>query len=564
MKQGNAKAGWMLEALVESRTDIFSVVIASSISNFLQVFVALFAMVIYNKIVPNNAIETLLTISIGIVIIIVADFFFKILKGRIQQDQATRLELNLSNTLYKKILSWDLQSVPKLPGSSVLLLRDVDTVIQLFGNASISVVVGLPFVIVYIVVIYLVASELAYVTITATIFSILVSIIYFKLIESASTKTKEAQVEKSGAFIETLNNIEGVKSLGDYSYFNEKWHKVQVANAFFSSKLSNYLYDASTIASSIAAISQIVILSFGAFLIFSGEISSGSLIAAVLMHGRAQQPLQAMVQFLMRYSVAKTAIKRIEQVFSIESNEERRRQNIKVSTISSAISFRSVEFSVGEVQRSVLTIPLLDFPANQKVGILGSVGSGKSTFLKLLSGVLTPTQGSVSFGAYDTSAIDQSVLRSSVAYLGQQPSIFSGTIRENIALSKRDADDEEIAAALQLSGFDRILKGFPNGLSFVLSEGGRELSGGQKQILALARTLLSNPVVVALDEPTSSMDPRHELLFIKRISEFTENRSFFVVTHRRPILKLVDRIIVIENGKVVMDGPRDDVLSKFE
>ena len=564
MKQGNAKAGWMLEALVESRTDIFSVVIASSISNFLQVFVALFAMVIYNKIVPNNAIETLLTISIGIVIIIVADFFFKILKGRIQQDQATRLELNLSNTLYKKILSWDLQSVPKLPGSSALLLRDVDTVIQLFGNASISVVVGLPFVIVYIVVIYLVASELAYVTITATIFSILVSIIYFKLIESASTKTKEAQVEKSGAFIETLNNIEGVKSLGDYSYFNEKWHKVQVANAFFSSKLSNYLYDASNIASSIAAISQIVILSFGAFLIFSGEISSGSLIAAVLMHGRAQQPLQAMVQFLMRYSVAKTAIKRIEQVFSIESNEERRRQNIKVSTISSAISFRSVEFSVGEVQRSVLTIPLLDFPANQKVGILGSVGSGKSTFLKLLSGVLTPTQGSVSFGAYDTSAIDQSVLRSSVAYLGQQPSIFSGTIRENIALSKRDADDEEIAAALQLSGFDRILKGFPNGLSFVLSEGGRELSGGQKQILALARTLLSNPVVVALDEPTSSMDPRHELLFIKRISEFTENRSFFVVTHRRPILKLVDRIIVIENGKVVMDGPRDDVLSKFE
>lgn len=563
MNERKIKNRWILEAVIDSKADMISILIASSISNFLQIFIALFAMVIYNKIVPNNAIDTLLTISIGIFIIIIADFFFKILKGRIQQDQSASLEVRLSDRLFKKIMSWDLQAVPKLPGSSAMLLRDVESVVQLFGNASVNVVVGLPFIFIYTAVIYSVAGKLAYVTILSAIMLLFLSFIYFKLIEGASTNAKDAQVAKSGAFIETLNNIEGVKSLGDYSYFQDKWHDIQKANTLFSGKLGTYLHDASTLASSIAALAQIAILAFGAFLIFSGEISSGALIAAVLMHGRAQQPLQGMVQFLMRYSVAKTAVKRIDQVFSVESNEDRRRQNIKVNNISAAVSFRSVEFNVGDVQRSVLTVPLLDFPVGQKVGILGSVGSGKSTFLKLLAGVLTPTQGSVSFGAYDTSAIDQSMLRSSVAYLGQQPAIFSGTIRENISLSKRGATDDEIAVALQLSGFDRILKGFPNGLSFVLSEGGRELSGGQKQILALARTLLSNPTVVALDEPTSAMDPRHELLFIKRIAEFTESRSFFVVTHRRPILALVDRIIVIENGNVVMDGPKDEILAKF-
>lgn len=557
------KDHWILGIFVEARVELFSVFIASSISHFLQIFIALFAMVIYNKIVPNNAIDTLMTITLGVCIIIFSDFIFKVLKSRIQEGQNRRLELGLSDRLYKKIISWDLQSVPKLPGSSALLLRDVDTVVQLFGSSTINVIVGLPFALLYVFIIFLVAQDLAFVTLASAVTSLLINLIYFKFIERASSKAKDAQVEKSAAFIETLNNIEGVKSLGSYTHFFEKWARVQEFNATQSDKLNRYLSDATSATGLVGSLSQVLILAFGAYLIFSGSITSGALIAAVMMHGRAQQPLQAMMQFLMRYSVAKTAVKRLDRVLTSQSNEELRRENIKVNKLASTITFRNVEFNVGEVQRSVLTVPAVAFPEGQRVGILGSVGSGKSTFVKLLAGVLTPTEGSVAFGPYDTSAIDQSVLRSSVAYLGQQPSIFSGTIRENITLSKREATDDEIEKALELSGFDKILRGFPNGLSFVLSEGGRELSGGQKQILALARTLLSEPEVIVLDEPTSAMDPRHELLFIKRMKEFTKGRSFFVVTHRRPILALVDRVIVIENGKIVMDGERDEVLSKF-
>lgn len=563
MIETDRKNRWIMKIFSDSKFDIFSIMIASSISYFLQIFVALFAMIVYNKIIPNNAFDTLVTITAGISIVIFSDFLFKLLRTRIQQNQNRRLDLRLSDNLYKKIINWDLQSIPKLPGSSSLLLRDVDTIVQLFGSASINVVIGVPFIFIYIAVIYLVAGALAYVTITAALLSFLVVIAYFKVVENASIEAKHAQIEKSAAFIETLNNIEGVKSLGNYTHFFEKWQRVEHFNADYSQRLNTYISDATTLMAFITSTAQVMVLALGAYLIFSGQMSSGSLIAAVMMHGRAQQPLQAIMQFLMRYSVAKTAVKRLDRVFNTYSNEEKRRKNIKVTHLSSQLSFSNVEFAVGDVPRSILSVPKLSFTPQQKVGILGSVGSGKSTFIKLLSGVLTPTEGSVTYGPYDTSAIDQSVLRNSVAYLGQQPSIFSGTIRDNITLSKPDATDIEIENALNLSGFDRILKGFPNGLSFVLAEGGRELSGGQKQILALARTLLCNPEVIALDEPTSAMDPRHELLFIKRMQEFTKNKSFFVITHRRPILSLVDRIIVIENGKIVMDGERDEVLSKF-
>lgn len=563
MIETDRKNRWIMKIFSDSKFDIFSIMIASSISYFLQIFVALFAMIVYNKIIPNNAFDTLVTITAGISIVIFSDFLFKLLRTRIQQNQNRRLDLRLSDNLYKKIINWDLQSIPKLPGSSSLLLRDVETIVQLFGSASINVVIGVPFIFLYIAVIYLVAGTLAYVTITTALLSFLVVIAYFKVVENASIEAKHAQIEKSAAFIETLNNIEGVKSLGNYTHFFEKWQRVEHFNADYSQRLNTYISDATTLMAFITSTAQVMVLALGAYLIFSGQMSSGSLIAAVMMHGRAQQPLQAIMQFLMRYSVAKTAVKRLDRVFNTYSNEEKRRKNIKVTHLSSQLSFSNVEFAVGDVPRSILSVPKLSFTPQQKVGILGSVGSGKSTFIKLLSGVLTPTEGSVTYGPYDTSAIDQSVLRNSVAYLGQQPSIFSGTIRDNITLSKPDATDIEIENALNLSGFDRILKGFPNGLSFVLAEGGRELSGGQKQILALARTLLSNPEVIALDEPTSAMDPRHELLFIKRMQEFTKNKSFFVITHRRPILSLVDRIIVIENGKIVMDGERDEVLSKF-
>lgn len=557
------KDNWILNSFIEVKADILAAIAATIITYALQLIIALFAMVVYNKIIPNGALETLITATGGILILVISDTFFKFLRSRININQNRYLESKLANSLYGKIIAWDLQSVPKLPGGSSLLLRDLETVVQLFGAASLNLIVGLPFVFIFVFAIYLLAGSLVYVTITGVILTLLINLVFFKFLERASENAKEAIVEKNAAFIETLNNLEGIKSLASYKYFDSKWTNVDQAQGLTSDQLARYMGDASTAAGFVSSVCQVAILAFGAFLILDGDLSPGALIAGVLLHGRAQQPLQGLLQFLLKLSVARVAIKRISGVLSSQSNEDRRRQNIKVASVKGPISIKDLEFSPREDGRSILSVPILRLENEQKIGILGSVGSGKSTFVKLISGVLTPTTGSVSYGNYDTTAIDQENLRSSVAYLGQQPSIFSGTIRDNIALGKLTASDEEIEQAMALSGFDKVLRGFPNGLSFSLSEGGRELSGGQKQILALTRTLLSNPNVIVLDEPTSAMDPRHEVLFIRRMTTFIEGRTFVVVTHRRPILSLVDRILVIEGGKIVMDGARDDVLKKF-
>ena len=262
------KNRWIRAIFLDSKFEIISVIIASSISYVLQIFVALFAMIIYNKIVPNNAVDTLVTISVGICIIILSDFIFKLVKTRIQQNQNRNLDLKLSDNLYTKIMNWDLQSVPKLPGSSALLLRDIDTVVQLFGSASINVVVGIPFILIYSVVIYAIASTLAYVTLASALLSFLIVAIYFNLIDQASTSAKNAQIEKSAAFIETLNNIEGVKSLGSYGQFFRKWQRVQISNAEYSEQLNKYINDVTSITGLITSLAQVIILALGAYLIY--------------------------------------------------------------------------------------------------------------------------------------------------------------------------------------------------------------------------------------------------------------------------------------------------------
>ena len=308
---------------------------------------------------------------------------------------------------------------------------------------------------------------------------------------------------------------------------------------------------------------QISLLAAGAVLAINNQISTGALFAAVILNGRTIQPLIQLSNVLTKYSTAKASIGKLDNVFDALSSEEKRRQNLRLDEIKGPIVIRNLSFAPTNSEYSILTVPSLKIPDKQKVGIVGSVGSGKSTFVKLVSGVYTPSEGNITYGPYDISALHQSDFRENVVYLGQNVGIFSGTIRENLCVGREDISDQELSDALKLSGFESILKKFPNGLSFFVSEGGRELSGGQRQILALARAFISRPNVIILDEPTSAMDPRHENLFVKNLGNFTKDKTFIVVTHRKPILSIVDRILVIEEGKVILDGPSNEVLQKI-
>ena len=557
------KSSWLTTELKKKKAHLFAAIVATAFSNFFAIFTSLFVMVVYNRIIPNDALSTLLTVLVGISILIVSDTLLKFLKGRIINSASADIERRLQSTLYDKVISWDLQKVPKLSGSSATLVKDLENIIELFASTTINVVVGLPFIIVYLLVIYIIGYQIAFVSLCLIVMVLLVNIIFYFFVQSQAANSKNSFIEKSSQFIETLANLETIKSIGDYTFFSRKWSGVVGDSNKASFELKDSLSDVSVLNAAITSFGQVLIVSVGAYLVISQEITTGALIASILLNGRAQQPAMQLSSLIQKFATALVSKRKLDQVFNSISNEEARRENLKLKKITGDFLIRDLDYSIEETRTPILNITHLRIRAGEKVGIVGSVGSGKSTLLKLLSGVYTPTAGSISIGNYNISALNQSVLREYVSYLGQTPGIFSGSIRENICLTKRDASDDEIDTALKLSGFDRILTRFSNGLSYKLSENGRELSGGQKQILALARSFLNDPKYVLLDEPTSAMDPRHELLFIKNIHQMIADRTLIVVTHRKPILNLVDRILVVENGKIVIDGARDEVLKKF-
>ena len=410
----------------------------------------------------------------------------------------------------------------------------------------------------------LIAGPVAFVVSITAIICLGYSVYFYKVTSQLGNDTKNASIEKNSLFLEAVSNLETLKSIGNYDYFLSKWDVSDKSARQNSLKLKNLLADANSTNALFQALSQVAVVSVGAYYVINGGVTSGALIAAVILNGKTIQPIIQLSSLLQKFSTAKTGYSKLNQTFEKISKEELRRSNIKLEKVSGEIKIRKMTFQPEGLQAPIIQVNRLIIKNKQSVGIIGSVGSGKSTLLKLIAGVLTPTSGTVSFGNFDTTAVNQTVLRRDVAFLGQSAGIFAGTVRDNLTFGDKSISDDSIVEKMSLTGMDLILKGLPNGLSFNLSENGVELSGGQKQILALTRAIISEPSVVLLDEPTSAMDPRHEQLFIRQIAQFAKDRTFIVVTHRKPILALTERIIMVESGEIAIDGPRDDVLAKFK
>lgn len=555
---------WLYSEILNQKPKLIKALFSNLIINTLQIFISLFTMAVYNKIIPNNAISSLVSLAVGVSMLIVFDLLFKLLKARLLLSASDDIEAALQPKLFSKVISWDLAKRPKFSGSSAMLIRDLESVIELFANSSLATLIGLPFVIVNLAVIGLVAGPVVYITLSICLLTLFISTFYYHYVVRLSEQSKKLLTDKSSVFLEAVSNLETLKSIGNYGYFQKKWNSIDFESREVSDKVKLTLSDVASANALVTSLGQVVLIAVGAYFVIVGDVTSGGLIAAVMLNGRTVQPISQLSNLLQKFSTARAGFVRLDAVFRAQSVEELRRKNIRLSRVDGPIHVNNLAFKPEGASAPILNINKLRVNPGEHIGVVGSVGSGKSTFLKCLAGVITPNEGSVSYDAFDTSAIHQADLRRSVAYLGQSPGIFSGTVRDNLLLGNDQVSEDVILEVIKVTGLDAVLKKLPNGLEFVLSEGGRELSGGQKQILALARALISQPSTVLLDEPTSAMDPKHEQLFIKQMREFVSGRTMVVVTHRKPILALTERIIVIEAGRVVLDGGRDEVLARFK
>ena len=542
---------------------------ATFIINFLALVSSLYVMNVYDRVIPNQAYETLWVLSIGVTLAIVFEFIAKMIRGHLTDIAGKKADLIISSALFRRVLALRLADRPASAGSYANNLRDFESVREFMTSASLLALVDLPFLLLFILVISIVGGKLAFVPLTIIPIVVLVGFWVQRPLSRYINESMQEGSQRQGLAVEALEGIETLKTNNATSWAQQRWDEYTAktsASAIKVKDTSNFMVNFAT---GMQQLNTVALVLVGTHLIHAenpaDRITMGALIASVILSGRALSPLAQIAGLAIRFQQAKLALEGINNIVERPVERAPERKYVTLSQVQGNISFDKVSFKYDEESSPAVTSLSLNIRPGEKVGILGRIGSGKSTLLKLASGLYDAAGGNVMLDGVDMRQIDPNFLRSQVLLLSQSPRLFLGTLRENMDLARVDgySTDQELLQALRRFGLDKIIRQHPRGLDMPLGEDGLGLSGGQKQIIALARMTLRSPRVVLLDEPTTGLDQATERMALSAVGQWCQDKTLIVVTHRPQVLQIVNRIIVMDGGKIVMDGPRDLVLQKL-
>ncbi|MDH2998752.1 hypothetical protein A1D22_02800 [Pasteurellaceae bacterium LFhippo2] len=561
---------WFWKVIWRFKSYYGQVILATFIINFLALVSSLYVMNVYDRVIPNKTYETLWALSIGVVIAIFFEFVAKMIRSRLTDIAGKKADLIISSALFRRVMSLRLIDKPVSSGSYANNLRDFESVREFMTSASLLVLVDLPFLFLFVGVIYLVGGKLAIVPTAIIIAVILVGVLSQPKLAAKLNESMRESSQRQGLIVEALDGIETLKANNALNWAQQRWdtYTAKTATSQMKAKdVSNLVVNFSTM---LQQLNTVFLVLLGTYLIHSEDegsrITMGALIAAVILSGRALAPLAQVAGLATRFQQARLALKGIDGIVERPIERDVDRQYVTLDQVSGAMQFNNVAFEYNKDTGNALANVNVVIKPGEKVGILGRVGSGKSTMLKLASGLYEPSSGGISLDGVDIRQIDPNFLRSKVSLLGQSSRLFLGTLRENLDIARTDnfSSDQELLIALRRFGLDHLVNKHPRGLDMPLGENGQGLSGGQKQLVALARLTIKDPRVVLLDEPTSDLDQASEEMVLQALAHWIGSRTMLVVTHRPQVLKLVNRIIVVDNGQIVMDGPRDAVLARLQ
>lgn len=557
---------WFLKVVWRFKHYYAQVVLATILINFLALVSSLYVMNVYDRVIPNKAYQTLWVLSIGVVLAITFEFFSKILRGRLTDIAGKKADLIISAGLFRRVLSLRLQDRPASAGSYASNLRDFESVREFMTSASLLTLVDLPFLLLFLSVLYLIAGKLVIVPAVIMVLVILIGLIaQFPLHKYINESMRESS-QRSGLAVEAIDGLETLKTNNAYQWAQSRWDHFTAKTAKSQMKvkdISNFVIFSTM---SLQQLNTVLLVIFGTYLIHdqnpADRITMGALIASVILSGRALAPLGQIAGLMVRFQQAMLALKGANGIAERPIERDPSVEYLSLERTHGKIHFNGATFSYQEGLAPAVNGLNLTINEGEKVAILGKVGSGKSTALKLAAGLYQPTQGQVTFDDIDELQIDPIFLRSQVCLLEQKPRFFLGTLRDNLEMARRDsfATNQDLLRALQRFDLLPFIQSHPKGINMPVGADGLGLSGGQKQMLALARMTLRDPKVVLLDEPTSGLDQGSEIRALQALRNWVQGRTLVVVTHRPQVLQLVDRIVVMDNGKVTIDGPRDKVL----
>ncbi|WP_228254774.1 type I secretion system permease/ATPase [Halarcobacter bivalviorum] len=554
---------WFWNTMKKNLGIYYLVIIAAILINIFVLAIPLFTMNVYDRVLPNKATDTLLVLLLGVSMVLVFDFILKIMRAYFIEQAGKRADIKMSTAIFNQLLNIKLNAKPASTGVFVSRLQSFESVREFFTTATITAFVDLPFVILFIVIIFYIAGPLAYVSLASMVIAILFSwIMQRPLKQTILNAAKEDQIKQT-VLTEAVTGLEIIKSVKAQNRMQTHWNNSVSQTSYFGNK-SHYLSQiVSYFVGFISQISSIGIVAGGVILANEGQITLGAIIAAMILNSRVIAPVSQIVGMIIRLDRTMLSLNNIDEIMKMPLERTNSQQYLSRPNLDGDIVFKNVSFAYYKQNFQLLRNINLRINKGEKVGIIGKIGSGKSTIIKLLLNLHEPSEGSILIDGTEIRQIDPVDLRKNIGYVPQETFLFMGTIKDNISISDQFASDEQILKASKIAGVHDFLGKHQAGYDFIVGERGDGLSGGERQAVTLARAIVSNPNILILDEPTNSMDDLSEEHFKNRLAPIIEDKTVIVVTHRPSMLSLVDRIIVIDDGKIIADGPKNQIVSAF-
>ena len=555
---------WFWGALADQWPVYRDVLAAALLINVIALAMPLFSMNVYDRVVPNRAMETLWVLALGVLLLLGIDMTLRMLRGYFIDLASARIDLELSAKIMERVLGVRMESRPAAVGAFASNLRSFETVRDFITSATVTTFIDLPFALLFVLVIGLIHWVMVIPVLIMLVLVVIYAYILQHKMHELSETTYRAGALRNATLIESLTALETIKTQGAESVMQSKWEK----SVAFVSRVNNQMRFLSAAATNGAMEMQqavnVVVIIIGVYLVADGKLTMGGMIACTMLASRAVAPLGQMVGLLMQYHNAKTSLSSLEEVMAKPVERPADASFVHRPELRGNIEFKDVGFSYPNSSVAALKGATFKINAGDKVVIIGRIGSGKTTLQKLLLGLYQTTSGAVMIDGVDVRQLDPADLRRNIGYIAQDLTLFYGSLRDNIAIGAPYADDASIVAAAEAGGLTEFVNRHPDGFDMLIGERGDSLSGGQRQGVAAARAFLMAPPILLLDEPTSSMDFSSENAFKQRLREMAAHKTMIIVTHRNSLLELANRVIVLDDGKVVADGPRDQVIQALQ
>jgi len=555
---------WFFSSIWANRGYLIQAGVASLLTNIFAVGTSLFAMVVYNRIIPSNAMSSLTMLVIGMAILIFADYLVKNARSRFLSYSGIQSDLDIADRLFKKIIDIQYQAKKGAVGRIANVLKEYEQIREFFTSAALVSLIDLPFALIFLWFIWFLGDAMVIPVIVGIVFLVVITSYMQPRLRKIADDSLQDSHDKHSILVEALSGLETLKMLGAGGILRRRFRNILIKQSKIQEESKRYSFVVGNITQEVQQVVQIAVVAVGAVLVSDGEFGFGAIIACTILSGKAVAPFAQLTQLMNRLNQVMSGYRALDELIKAPSEHSDEKHYVPRGRYQGKVTFDAVNFSYPEQEQPTLSDVSFEIKEGQRVGIVGRVGSGKTTIGKLITKLFLPSSGRVALDGVDIRQLDPAEVRENLGTVSQDPWLIAGTIQQNILLGSSSATNQDLLIAAKVAGVSDFTDKHPEGLNMQISERGEGLSGGQKQAIAIARALVRKPPVYLFDEPTSSMDARSERLFIERFKKYSENAqaTTIIITHRTSLLSLVDMVMVIDEGKVIKFCPVSEFIKK--